>query len=100
MIDFGRGHRRVIAELFKIKGGIEFFDVGWYEATFHPQHQVMGTVTGEGPWQIGDEATISVLEEGDELWGNHMLWERFKASEDGKLATRGLARSFVEGVQE
>lgn len=96
VINHPRGGRRVIAELFRVKGGIIFADVGWYGSSGYPFHLVQGEITGEGPWRTNDpEDEASIIEEFDDedpISNEWFYWETFKASEEGKGATRGLAR--------
>ena len=87
--------QRVIAEGFVVGGGVVFWDVGWYEASSHPNHFVEGRITGTGPWKVGDKV-IEEMKEDDDYWGGWALWKKFQASPDGKDATRKLVKSFTE----
>ena len=61
MIRSPHGEEQVIAEIFPHPEGLVFFDLYWHlgqpEETIH---LVKGTVSGKGPWKIG-EIVINVL---------------------------------------
>lgn len=61
MIRTPQGEERVIAEIFPHPEGIVYFDLYWHLA--QPEetiHLIKGTLSGEGPWKIGDHV-INVL---------------------------------------
>jgi hypothetical protein len=61
MIRNPQGEEQVVAEIFPHPNGVVYFDVYWHlgqpEETIH---LVEGTLSGEGPWKIG-EYVINVL---------------------------------------
>ena len=88
-------HERVIAEGFIVDGGIEFWDTGWDEASFHPMHYVKGKITGQGPWKVGDKIITQLEgdEEDFEYWQN---WQNFKKTREGRYASRKRAKQFTD----
>ena len=91
-----KDHERVIAEGFIVGEGIVFYDVFWYEASFHPIHLIEGEISGEGPWRVG-EMVIEEMKEDEFLFeADWKSWLRFRNHEDGKEATRELAQRLMK----
>ena len=91
-----RDHERAIAEGFIVGEGVVFYDVFWYEASFHPIHFIKGEISGRGPWKVGD-LVIKEMNENESLFeADWKPWLRFRNHEDGKDATRELAERLMK----
>jgi hypothetical protein len=96
-IILSKNRARVIAEGFVVKGGVFFWDIGWYESSSHPNHLVEGKISGEGPWKVGDKVIKELTEEEPLYVRDWMIWMTFRrTTEEGKQANRDLARDYTE----
>ena len=95
-----KGHERVVAEGFIVKGGIVFWDVGWYESSGHPIQFIAGKVSGRGPWTVGDKQILEMERDEKLFQTDWEPWQRFRNHPDGKLATRELAEEFTKEGHE
>jgi hypothetical protein len=102
IIPAGTTLRRIAAEVFGLadRPGLAFADAGWADPlqTGHPFHVLEGELVGPdgGPWAVGStplrRPLLSLLSRKDPLWSSWPAWRRWRKSEDGRGATRELAR--------
>ncbi len=89
------GGTRYIAELFIVKAGVCFLDVGWWgDCSSHPVHLVTGPVTGDGPWRVGN-SIIRELEPSDSVNHDKRKWDAYRRTEEGAGATRERAKEYI-----
>jgi hypothetical protein len=99
------GHCRIAVELFEVadRHGLAFADIGWADPLQpgHPFHVLEGRLVGEdgGPWAVGAiplrRPLLKLLRRDDPLWASWRDWQRWRKSEDGRGATRKLARQQI-----
>jgi hypothetical protein len=86
---------RLAAACFPHPKGLIFADIGWPEATINPWHLLEGTLTGEGPWTIGD-STIEEIDHGDPEASEWNAWMTYRRSPEGQWATPERARQMMQ----
>jgi len=91
-----KNHERVIAEGFIVGEGVVFYDVFWYEASFHPIHLIKGEILGQGPWKVGGLVIMEIKEDEFLFEADWKPWLKFRNHEDGKEATRALAKRLMK----
>lgn len=95
LIEVHDNGKRIIAEGFIVEGGIVFWDIWWYEASFHPIHFIKGDIVGDGPWTIGKNKIRGITKD-DPARVVLDQWIVFLNSHEGKDATRELAKEFTQ----
>lgn len=99
VVDQGPNNIRYAAEMFIVPDGIVFLDVGWDQFTTHGIHKVIGEITGDSPWQVG-EATVRIIDDTEEAMGDFMDWEYYLTTAEGQLATREAAQRYMDSTYQ
>lgn len=78
--DYGE---RISDDIFKVQGGICYFEIGWNDTTLNPLHVIEGELTGaaeNGPWVIAD-VRIRELTTDDPEWQHYQEWKKVKPAD-------------------
>lgn len=93
-----RDHERLAAEVYFTDDGVVFLDIGWNEpaASSFRAHHMAGTVSGGGPWTVGDWTIREVDPETDDDYVRELnRWQQVNGG-----ASREQGAAFASQVLE